>query len=65
VTSDSIAAWVAGAVGARQLVLVKPSGAAGAGLIDPYFSRALPAGVGWTTVAADQPDALGRLLQGD
>src|SRR5207249_595018 len=27
VTSDSIAAWVAGAVGARSLVLVKPPGA--------------------------------------
>jgi dihydroneopterin aldolase len=40
VTSDSIAAWVAGAVGARRLVLVKPAGAAGADLIDPYFSRA-------------------------
>jgi probable H4MPT-linked C1 transfer pathway protein len=65
VTSDSIAAWVAGAVGARQLVLVKPSGAVGAGLIDSYFSRTLPGGVGWTTVAADQPDAFGRLLHRD
>src|SRR5712691_5439065 len=29
VTSDSIAAWVAGRVGARRLVLVKPPGATG------------------------------------
>ena len=41
VTSDSIAAWVAGAVGARELVLVKPAGAAGADTVDPYFSRVL------------------------
>jgi len=58
VTSDSIAAWVAGAVGARRLVLVKPSGAAGDGLVDPYFSRALPEGVACANVAADQPDTL-------
>jgi probable H4MPT-linked C1 transfer pathway protein len=54
VTSDSIAAWVAGAVGARRLVLVKPSGAAGADLIDPYFSRALPADVAATVLSADE-----------
>jgi (4-(4-[2-(gamma-L-glutamylamino)ethyl]phenoxymethyl)furan-2-yl)methanamine synthase len=56
VTSDSIAAWVAGAVGARRLVLVKPSGAAGADLIDPYFSRALPEGVTSSSVASDRLD---------
>jgi probable H4MPT-linked C1 transfer pathway protein len=54
VTSDSIAAWIAGAVGARRLVLVKPSGAAGADLIDPYFSRALPADVAATVLSADE-----------
>jgi 5-(aminomethyl)-3-furanmethanol phosphate kinase len=36
VTSDSIAAWVASAVGATRLLLVKP-GAGGPGLVDPYF----------------------------
>jgi dihydroneopterin aldolase len=56
VTSDSIAAWVAGAVGARRLVLVKPAGAAGADLVDPYFSRALPEGVTSSSVASDQLD---------
>jgi probable H4MPT-linked C1 transfer pathway protein len=54
VTSDSIAAWVAGAVGARRLVLVKPAGAAGADLIDPYFSRVLPADVAATVLSADE-----------
>jgi 5-(aminomethyl)-3-furanmethanol phosphate kinase len=43
VTSDSIAAWFAGALGARRLVLVKPAGAdpAAPDVVDPYFSRAL------------------------
>ena len=38
VTSDSIAAWVAGQLGAEQLVLVKPAGARGPDLVDPYFA---------------------------
>lgn len=45
VTSDSIAAWVAGEVGAQRLVLVKPVTGDRAALVDPYFERALPAGV--------------------
>ena len=45
---------LAGAVGARQLVLVKPAGAAGADLIDPYFSRVLPADVAATVLSADE-----------
>jgi probable H4MPT-linked C1 transfer pathway protein len=63
VTSDSIAAWVAGAVGARRVVLVKPSGAAGEGLVDPHFSRALPESIAFASVAADQPDTLRSSLQ--
>jgi probable H4MPT-linked C1 transfer pathway protein len=39
VTSDSIAAWVARAVGARDLLLIKPPHATGADLVDPYFAR--------------------------
>jgi len=53
VTSDSIAAWVAGQAGASMLVLVKPPGATGA-LVDPYFARALPSGVTCEIVAADE-----------
>lgn len=45
VTSDSIASWIAGALGARRLVLVKPAGGEAAQLVDGYFARALPAGV--------------------
>ena len=39
VTSDSIAAWVAGAVGAKDLLLIKPPHATGADLVDPYFAQ--------------------------
>jgi hypothetical protein len=54
VTSDSIAAWIAGAVGARRLMLVKPAGAEGADLVDPHFLRALPADVAATILSADE-----------
>jgi aspartokinase-like uncharacterized kinase len=63
VTSDSIAAWVAGCLGARRLVLVKPAGVDRAGAaVDPYFARALPAGVRATIVPADRLDALRAAL---
>lgn len=41
VTSDSIAAWVAGMVRASHLVLVKPP-QAGKDAVDPYFHRIRP-----------------------
>ena len=56
VTSDSIAAWVAGEVAAPNLILIKPAGASGAEMLDAYFSRALPADVVWKSVTADQVD---------
>ena len=40
VTSDSIAAWLAGELGARRVVLVKAPGATGE-LADAYFARTL------------------------
>ena len=58
VTSDSIAAWIAHAVGAPQLVLIKPSGASGEDLVDRYFSRALSSGVSSACVPADEIDGL-------
>lgn len=42
VTSDSIAAWVAGELGASRLVLVKASKVDRAALVDRYFERVLP-----------------------
>jgi aspartokinase-like uncharacterized kinase len=63
VTSDSIAAWVAGRIGARRLVLVKPSGADAFGApVDAYFASALPAGVSSLIVTVDQIAALRSAL---
>lgn len=39
VTGDSIAAWLAGETGASELILVKPRGARGGDLTDPFFGR--------------------------
>jgi aspartokinase-like uncharacterized kinase len=61
VTSDSISAWVAGAVRAARVVLIKPTGAAG-DLLDPYFQRALPDGVNVTILTADRIDSLASML---
>jgi aspartokinase-like uncharacterized kinase len=44
VTSDSIAAFIAGAVDAERLILVKPV-SGGTELLDPFFQTALPAGL--------------------
>jgi aspartokinase-like uncharacterized kinase len=52
VTSDSIAAWVAGQLDARHLVLIKPAGASG-DLVDPHFSRTLPSHIRPVIVPAD------------
>ena len=67
VTSDSIAAWVAGEVGARRLVLIKPPGAVpgAADLVDAHFARSIPSGLDVVIHAADQTDAVRRALQDD
>src|SRR5262249_22103589 len=59
VTGDSIAAWVAAAVGARRLVLVKPPSAvpiAGgdATLVDAHFARAASGDLDVVVLAARQ-----------
>ena len=69
VTSDSIAAWIAGELDARRLVLVKPAGTHqrgdhGADLVDTHFSRAIPTGLQVVILGADQRGALCRALQG-
>jgi aspartokinase-like uncharacterized kinase len=58
VTSDSIAAWIAGQVGAASLVLVKPAHASGDDLVDAYFTRTLPTGITSAIVTADRIDVL-------
>jgi aspartokinase-like uncharacterized kinase len=62
VTSDSIAAWVAGQFGARRLVLIKPPGAIGH-LVDAHFERALPAGIDVHAVPGDQAERLRDVLK--
>lgn len=62
VTSDSIAAWLAGSVGAARLILVKPIAGDPVTLADPYFSRALPSGVECQVVAPDDVRALEQAL---
>jgi len=69
VTSDSIAAWIAGQVGARRVVLVKPPGVLRSAvdesdLVDPYFSRAISTGIEVAILGADQNDGLCRVLEG-
>jgi aspartokinase-like uncharacterized kinase len=54
VTADSIAAWVAGQVRARDLVLVKAPGADGDGLVDRYFARVVPSQIAPVIVPADR-----------
>ena len=63
VTSDSIAAWVAGRLGARRLILVKPPHASGVALVDACFHRALPAHITSVIVPADRVDALYSALR--
>ena len=62
VTGDSIAAWVAGQLGARNLVLVKPPGAArvpeAESEVDAYFHRAVPPGIRTLIVSADRIETL-------
>ena len=62
VTSDSIAAWLAGAVGAARLILLKPIAGDPVQLADPYFPRALPPGVECQVIAPDELEALGPAL---
>ena len=63
VTSDSIAAWIAGQVGARQLILIKPAGVDQPEFaVDAYFAHALPPGVEPRIVAADDLGAIRRAL---
>jgi probable H4MPT-linked C1 transfer pathway protein len=64
VTSDSIAAWVAGQLGARDLVIVKAPGARGSTLVDAYFARALDPAVTSSIVPADQAGEILRQIGG-
>lgn len=74
VTSDSLAAWLAGTLGVPHLVLVKSvdglgpaltaAEAASRGLVDPYFPRALPPGVEAWITSGSRPETLTALVNG-
>ena len=53
VTSDSIAAWVATEVGARQLILIKPSTYDPRTVVDRYFERARPPALKYSIVTPE------------
>lgn len=61
VTSDSIAAFVAGALDARRLVLIKPDSNP-SNQLDPYFATTLPAGMPYSIVGYDRLEELTQEL---
>jgi len=66
VTSDTIAAWLAGQVRARRVVLIKPAHALDSKtLVDSYFLRTLPQGVEHLVVTADDLGQLDVALRED
>lgn len=62
-TSDSAAAFVAGALDAERLVLIKPASAGPAAeLLDACFASVLPVDLPWTVLAWERIGELGELL---
>jgi aspartokinase-like uncharacterized kinase len=61
VTSDSIAAFVAGALDARLLILIKPDSAP-SDHVDPYFLTTLPAEIPYAIVGCDRIEELPQEL---
>ena len=62
VSSDSIAAWIAGELGARRVVLVKAPGASG-DLVDASYDRTLPPTLESRVVTADDVTGLDDALR--
>ena len=66
-TSDSVAAFVAGALDAERLVLIKPvgpgDGASGVNLVDGCFASVLPAGLPWSVLGWEEVGGLERMLR--
>jgi aspartokinase-like uncharacterized kinase len=59
VTSDSIAAFIAGALGAARLVLIKPAANAG---VDPCFARTIPVGLPVSILSWERVESLAQEL---
>jgi 5-(aminomethyl)-3-furanmethanol phosphate kinase len=62
-TSDSVAAFVAGAFDATHLILIKPVDSADPRMVDPCFASVLPSNLPWMTIAWDQLDQLAARLK--
>ncbi|HEV7366470.1 MAG TPA: hypothetical protein VGN76_11540 [Gemmatimonadales bacterium] len=60
VTSDSIAAFVAGALDAARLFLIKPTAAGET--VDAYFTTALPRGMPYSVLGYDRIEQLSQRL---
>ena len=63
VTSDSIAAFVAGALDAARLLLIKPATDL-SDPVDPYFTATLPVGLPYSVLGCDRIDELAARLSG-
>jgi aspartokinase-like uncharacterized kinase len=61
-TSDSVAAWIAGAVGAKRIVLIKPAKGNTSKMVDPLFLQTLPRGVDCVVLSAHELEQLGAVL---
>lgn len=64
-TSDSVAAYVAGALDAERLVLIKPIDGPAADLVDRSFALVLPAGLPWTAIGWERSAELDAMLGTD
>jgi len=62
-TSDSIAAFIAGALDAECLVLLKPVSGPVEALVDPCFRDVLPVGLTVLVLGAEEIERLPRILQ--
>lgn len=62
-TSDSIAAFIAGALDAECLVLLKPVGGPVEALVDPCFRDVLPVGLTVLVLGAEEIERLPTILQ--
>ena len=61
-TSDSVAAWIAGAVGAKRIVLIKPANGDPSKMVDPLFHQTLPRDVDCVVLSVQALEQLGALL---
>jgi aspartokinase-like uncharacterized kinase len=64
-TSDSVAAFVAGAFGASSLVLIKPVDSSDPGMVDPCFASVLPSNLPWVVISWEEIEQLGERLRSE